>query len=78
MNGLDMGVYVAQFNRHQQYAEVKSDDPTMFRTFFLIKDHIAKKDKVVGLTNWTVGKVPPTIQVISPMRLAKIRSGTSY
>ena len=68
-----------QFNKYQQYAFLNPENPKEFKTFFLQKDHVARKDRIVGETpNWLYGEVPPTIQIIHPVRLAKIRSGTSY
>ena len=66
------------FNQYQQWALVHPEDPTMYKTFFLQKDHIAKKDRIIGETNWTVGEVPPTIRKIHPMHYSKIKRGSSY
>ena len=65
-----------QFNQYQQWAEIHPTDPNMYRTFFLQRDHLAKKVRIRGETNWVYGEVPSTIRVAHPMHLAKIRSGT--
>ena len=79
MNNFDSSLYAySNFPKHKQYAEVSQEDPNLFRTFFLQKDHIARRDRIIGLTNWITGIVPSHIQVIHPLKLAKIRSGASY
>ena len=65
------------FHRHKQYAEL-SPDGKSFRTFFVMKNHVLKKDVIVGETPFVIGEVPPTIQVMHPKKLLKIRSGSSY
>ena len=67
-----------QYHLRQQWALVNPDDPTMFKTFFLQKDHIAKRDRIIGDTNWCVGEVPPIIRVMHPLHYLKIISGSSY
>jgi len=64
-----------QYNQYQQWAEIHPTDPNMYRTFFLQRDHLAKKIRIRGETNWVYGEVPPTIRVAHPMHLAKIRAG---
>jgi len=66
-----------QYNR-QQWAEIDPNDSTRYRTFFLVKDHYARRDRIYGESNWVTGVVPDTIRIIHPMRLMKIRSGSSY
>ena len=69
--------YPPQYNR-QQWAEVDPSDPNRYRTFFLVRDHNARRDRIYGETNWVTGVVPNTIKIIHPMRLMKIRNGSSY
>lgn len=68
----------SHFNNHKQMAELHPDDPTMYRTFFLAMDHVAKKPKILGLTNWVTGEVPTHIKVAHPLLLQKVRSGNYY
>ena len=67
-----------QYNQYQQWAEIHPTDPNMYRTFFLQRDHLAKKIRIRGETNWVYGEVTPTIRVAFPMHLAKIRAGTLF
>ena len=67
-----------QYNQYQQWAEIHPTDPNMYRTLFLQRDHLAKKIRIRGETNWVYGEVPPTIRVAHPMHLAKIRAGTLF
>ena len=60
------------------WVEVIPTAPNMYRTFFLQRDHLAKKIRIRGETNWVYGEVPPTIRVAHPMHLAKIRAGTLF
>ena len=59
-----------------QWAEIHPADPNMYRTFFLQRDHLAKKIRIRGETNWVYGEVPPTIRVAYSIRQGKIRFGT--
>ena len=67
-----------QFNNHKQVAEMHPTEKNTFRTMFIVMDHIAKRARIIGETNWLVGEVPPTIQIAHPVFLAKIRSGNMY
>ena len=79
MNNFDQRDWApTQFNQNQQWAEIHPTDPNMYRTFFLQRDHVAKKVRIRGETNCVYGEVPPTIRVAQPMHLAKIRSGTLF
>ena len=66
------------FNNHKQVAEMHPTEKNTFRTMFIAMDHIAKRSRLLGATNWMVGEVPPGIQVVHPVLLAKIRSGNHY
>ena len=46
-----------QFNQYQQWAEIHPTEPNMYRTFFLQRDHLAKKIRIRGETNWVYGEV---------------------
>ena len=58
-----------QFNQYHQWAGFHPSDTNMYRTFFLERDHLAKKIRICGETNWVYGEVPPTIRVAHPMHL---------
>lgn len=75
---LPMSIWNYQFQKNQQYAEIDPKDKNYYRTFFIIKDHLMKRDKIIGLTNWIYGEVPSHIKIINPMFLSRIRSGSSY
>ena len=66
------------FTNNKQLAEICPDNPKYFRTFFLQMDHIAKRPRIRGETNWVYGEVPSHIQVAHPSFLAKLRAGTYY
>ena len=73
-----MSVWNYQFQRNQQYAEIDQKDKNYYRTFFIVKDYIQKKDRIIAQSNWVYGEVPNHIKIISPMYLSRIRSGVSH
>ena len=79
MNGsYQQSIGYPQFNQYQQWAEINPENKNEFRTFFLKKNHISRKDEIIGLTPFVPGTPPNHIRVIHPHRMMKIRAGNSY
>jgi len=66
------------FTNNKQLAELSPENDGYYRTFFVQMDHIAKRPRIRGLTNWVYGEVPSHIQIAHPQFLAKLKAGNYY